>query len=146
MIDLDEIEAKARAATMGSWHLEHRTKSDLDGQKWESFGPCLVMSTECDRHPVADCSAHHSCYGGTGEAESNAVHIASASPATVLAMVVEIRRLREALRPFAKAGELFPPRDEAVSDQAIYAPAAGKEYSICGDDLRRARAALEGGR
>ena len=68
---------------------------------------------------------------------------AKARAATVLAMAADIRRLREALRPFAKAGELFHPREDGASDQTIYMPAAGKEYSICGDDLRRARAAQE---
>lgn len=49
---------------------------------------------------------------------------------------------REALKPFAKAGELFPSRGEDEWDMLVYSPAAGKEYSICGDDLRRARSLL----
>lgn len=50
-------------------------------------------------------------------------------------------RLREALKPFAKAGELFCIGDEHL-DMLIYAPAAGDEYRIVGDDLKRACAAL----
>ena len=50
--------------------------------------------------------------------------------------------MRKALKPFAKAGELFGPRESDSYDQAVYMPAAGPEYGISGDDLRRARAAL----
>ena len=55
----------------------------------------------------------------------------------------EVARLRGALEPFAKAGELFhgPPTD---FDQCIYAPAAGDEYALSGNHLRQARAALTG--
>lgn len=61
----------------------------------------------------------------------------------VEAMEAENQRLREALRPFANAGTLFDGLPGEVEfDQCIYSPAAGKEYSLCGDDLRRARAAL----
>jgi hypothetical protein len=48
----------------------------------------------------------------------------------------------KALRPFAKAGELFVVRGEF--NECVYAPAAGPEYNITGDDLRRARAAIGG--
>lgn len=49
--------------------------------------------------------------------------------------------LQKALRPFAKAGELFdgPPVD---FDQCIYNPAAGSEYALSGNDLRKARTTL----
>jgi hypothetical protein len=55
----------------------------------------------------------------------------------------ENARLREALEPFAKAGELFDaepvdPRYHVV----IYGPAAGDEYKITDRHLRAARAAL----
>lgn len=62
------------------------------------------------------------------------------------ALRAENERLREALRPFAKAGELFPEAPGSVEfDLCIYRPAAGSEWSLCGDDLRRARAALAKG-
>jgi hypothetical protein len=51
-------------------------------------------------------------------------------------------RLREALKPFAKAGELFGPPLRDGFDEGIYLPAAGPEYAIGGSDLRRAKAAL----
>ena len=56
----------------------------------------------------------------------------------------EAEKMRKALKPFAKAGELFPDPPQEFA-QCIYRPAAGDEYAISGEDLRRARAALEGG-
>ena len=58
-----------------------------------------------------------------------------------------IKALEDALRPFAKSAELFPePPGTVEFDQCIYAPAAGSAYNLCGDDLRRARAALAASR
>ena len=55
----------------------------------------------------------------------------------------KLREAMEALEPFAKAGMLFEgDPGETDFDQCIYKPAAGPEYSLCGDDLRRARATL----
>ena len=72
--------------------------------------------------------------------------ILSGPLAPILQEAAQLRaRLHEAekaLRPFAKAGELFGPRESDSYDQAVYMPAAGPEYGISGDDLRRARAAL----
>lgn len=52
-------------------------------------------------------------------------------------------RVREVVGPFAKAGELFGPRLSDEYDQCIYSPAAGDEYSLCGDHLRAARQLME---
>jgi hypothetical protein len=60
--------------------------------------------------------------------------------ATVAARDALLGRARQALTPFARTGELFGERDPDSFDQAIYTPAAGDEYSLCGDDLRAARA------
>jgi hypothetical protein len=68
--------------------------------------------------------------------------VATALTRQVVALRAENNRLREALRPFAKAGELFTERS-MFSDLVVYLPAAGDAYKIVGDDLRRARAALE---
>ena len=55
----------------------------------------------------------------------------------------EVERLRTALAPFLKAAELFPePPGTVKFDISIYCPAAGPEFELRGDDLRRARAAL----
>lgn len=53
-----------------------------------------------------------------------------------------IEELEAALKPFAKAGELFKPRPADSYNESVYAPAAGPEYNITGDDLRRAREAM----
>jgi len=49
---------------------------------------------------------------------------------------------RDALKPFAKAGELFVNRDPRLSMQAIYTPAAGDEYNIVSGDLETAATTL----
>lgn len=54
----------------------------------------------------------------------------------------EVEALKGALKPFAKAGELFGPRERAGWDQLIYSPAAGEDYCIVADHLRAARTAL----
>lgn len=62
--------------------------------------------------------------------------------AEITRLRAEVERKDAALKPFAKAGELFPGAVGTVEfDQCIYAPAAGPEYSLCGDHLRAARAA-----
>ncbi len=74
-------------------------------------------------------------------------HIASSNPANVLAVLAELAAARallakagEALEPFGKAGELFEPRTSDEYDMLVYSPAAGKDYNLCGDHLRAARA------
>lgn len=55
----------------------------------------------------------------------------------------ELVALVDAMRPFARSGKLFPEPPETVEfDKCIYKPAAGPEYSLCGDHLRAARLAL----
>ena len=55
----------------------------------------------------------------------------------------ENERLRAALAPFLKAAELFPePPGTVKFDISIYCPAAGPEFELRGDDLRRARDAI----
>ena len=57
------------------------------------------------------------------------------------AQAAEIERLREALSPFAKAGEIAG-EPSPYGDWYAYRPAAGDEYAIFGQHLRDARAAL----
>ena len=56
----------------------------------------------------------------------------------------KLARAVEALKPFARAGKLFPPLKDGEFDMCIYAPVAGPEYKIAAEDLRRARAVYEG--
>ena len=55
----------------------------------------------------------------------------------------ENERLRAGLRPFAKAGALFAPIPEGLSDMVVYKPAAGADFMLTGTDLRRAYNALK---
>lgn len=57
------------------------------------------------------------------------------------AACAEIEKLREALKPFAKAGEIAG-EPSPYGDWYAYRPAAGDEYAIFGQHLRDARAAL----
>ena len=60
--------------------------------------------------------------------------------AALSSLLAENARLREALKPFAKAGELFT--KSSVDSMTIYAPSAGEEYWLESEDLYRARVAL----
>ena len=82
-IDLNAIEARAKAATPGDWEAD-----GLEGQ-------VRVTST----HVVVD--------GITMWAETDAQHIAGMDPSTTLRMVAEIRALRAALWDVAQV--LDPP-------------------------------------
>lgn len=57
------------------------------------------------------------------------------------AQAAEIRRLREALEPFAKSGDLLVVAEDK-GDFWAYRPAGGDEYGITGRHLLAARAAL----
>jgi hypothetical protein len=63
------------------------------------------------------------------------------------AMALEIRRERDearaALAPFARFGELLGPPDPEGFDILLYQPAGAPEIKICGNDCRRATAALK---
>jgi hypothetical protein len=62
--------------------------------------------------------------------------------ATIARLSAELEAAREALEPFARAGELFDHYKDGDYDLCIYKPAAGDQYMLVGADLRRARAAL----
>ncbi len=60
---------------------------------------------------------------------------------TIEAQAAEIKRLREALKPFAKSGDLLVMAEDK-GDFWAYRPAGGDEYGITGRHLLAARAAL----
>lgn len=62
---------------------------------------------------------------------------------TIEAQARRIEALEGALRPFAKAGELFGEPLPGEYEEGIYNPAAGPEYGFGAHALRAARAALE---
>ena len=101
--------------------------------------PALVERLKVVARCGTDSTMRHSAYAFMAQ-DPDGDYVTYSAYA---ALAEENRRLREALQPFAKAGELFPEAPGSVEfDQAIYKPAAGDEWSLCGDDLRRARAAL----
>ena len=89
-LDLDAIDKAARSTTPGAW--------THDG---EGFVDC----SNPYHHRVAECREL-----------ADAAHIALADPPTVRAMVTEIRRLREALRPFGQVAQKI----DARPDTALY--------------------------
>jgi len=134
MTDASRLRALAEAATPGRW--DHDAGNVVLDDRYQVC--CGRGTMECcgdpeiagNVHLLAETSPHDAAY------------IAAANPQTVIALLDRIERLEKALRPFAKAGELFEPRGDTY-DMLVYAPAAGSEYHITGDDLRAARAALE---
>lgn len=99
-IDLEAIEALATAATPGPWTLDDTNYDDL--QRPTRFaGPVVIYAdSDCDIHPVADCSCNHTCREEEAQ-RSNATFIAAARtdiPALLTALRerdAEIARLRE---------------------------------------------------
>ena len=61
--------------------------------------------------------------------------------ALIKTQAAEIKRLREALKPFAKSGDLLVMAEDK-GDFWAYRPAGGDEYGITGRHLLAARAAL----
>lgn len=86
--------------------------------------------------------------GRTATATTATIRVQKARIAALEAKNEKLRErtaeLEDGLRPFAKAGELFPPRTPDSFNEGVYRPAAGDEYAISGDDLRRARALFQG--
>lgn len=95
---LKEIEARAKAATPGPWRHE---RLNHDDGAIEHF-----IGTKPDYASVAFYDGNGEWtpnQGANGEwqAEYDAAHIAGMSPSTTLALVEEVRRLREALSWYA---------------------------------------------
>jgi hypothetical protein len=77
MLDLDELEAKARAATPGKWCIKLGQATFGDGSQ-----VAYVMQDAPDPHAVIAYEV----------ALTDAAHIAAANPATVLALIERVRR------------------------------------------------------
>ena len=78
------------------------------------------------------------CAGYSNGRTSMDVELILQAADTLRKQAEELERCRTALRPFAKAGELFPPRPADSYNECVYGPVAGREYNITGDDLRLA--------
>lgn len=72
--------------------------------------------------------------------------LVAAIEATLAARDAELAALKkeaaDVVRPFAKAGELFP-EPQFDFEQCIYNPAAGPEYALGSSHLRAARSFLD---
>lgn len=92
-ITAEQAKALLDGATEGPWLTISRGQNELDAPKYNS-GECLVMSEDCEHHPVADCSCNHSCRMDY-ECEANARLIAAAPDAmeTIIAQAARIAEL-----------------------------------------------------
>lgn len=81
MIDLDDLERKARAATEGQWFFHD----------FSALGGDVTVS--CD-HPASITVAYmgRSLTATLVEQQANAAFIAAANPATILAMIERLRQ------------------------------------------------------
>lgn len=88
MIDLDDLEAKARAATPGPWKAERCNDDQLILEEGDSTG-------WRKKHPFAYIAS----IGGWGYVDhKNGEFIAAANPQTILELIGEMRELREMLK------------------------------------------------
>ena len=70
-------------------------------------------------------------------------HLYAEAATEITALRQRVKELKAGLVPFAKADELF--QEEQEYEMNIYSPAAGLEYAIGSNSLRKARALLEKG-
>jgi len=91
MINLDELEAKARAATQGNWHLNK-----------ELSRPATKLIYDDSGYLIANVGGYK--FGDT-ENDKNASFIAAANPDTMLKLIAAMRVYREALRSYAGKGK-----------------------------------------
>lgn len=83
-IDLDRLEAAAKAATQGPWLERHEdVYSEVDAH----VAFCLTV-----------CSSADECCITKKQAQANAAFIAAVNPATVLELAAELRKARAELK------------------------------------------------
>ena len=135
---LDEIERCAEAATDGSWekHTSACGYCILTGHK-----PLPERGPGWSTYDVEVCQVDTSAGQKSvewDECERNADYIATADPPTVLALVEEVRRLREEKDRYREALKAVVERlddlvvriDDRVGMQAVREVIAGLAYSI----------------
>ena len=84
-------------ATPGKWFIEHRKHDDMDGQKYDTYDAALVLSEWCEHHPVADCSANHTCGINCGANAAVIAYLRNHAEA--------ILRVVEAAKPFRSGAQ-----------------------------------------
>jgi hypothetical protein len=100
-LDLDALEAKARAATAGPWYADD---CQVHQGTVEQYGFFCVAD-------AGNLSDQRGRLRPFAESRANAAYIAAASPDTMQALIAEhraltarVRELEAALKPFAKVG------------------------------------------
>lgn len=78
-VDFDELERLNAARTSGEWRADEGDGTQRYG-KGDDDKIMLWADADCDIHPVADCSANHTCREPF-QCEANAAFIAAAANA-----------------------------------------------------------------
>jgi len=87
---LAEIRAGLEGLPEGPWTVEDRYESgNRDGQRFDNGLAAVMALSDCDSHPLADCSCNHTCRMGY-EQEAIAKHIARLDPQTVSALLARL--------------------------------------------------------
>ena len=143
MLDLDRLEQLARAATPGPWTWEASERDELTGAviyhhisslAEPARGQGVADTYHADAVEFNDGTVHP-VYGK----KENAAFIAAASPATVLELVAELRRLRDAendaLDEYSKAAldaRKLRAAIMAVDEWPMYGPSGDEWCAFCG--------------
>lgn len=109
------------------------------------YRPVMAIARDSsvrDQHEAAHRAAGTDPYGPNALLITDAVNALPSLLDTIEAQARRIEALEGALRPFAKAGELFGEPLPGGYEEGIYNPAAGSEYGFGAHALRAARTAL----
>lgn len=135
MTDIAAIREAAEQATQGAWEVFIAD----DGGEWTGWPLSISSVDDCDKtivRPGGHYPYEWDAAMSQREAVANATHIANCSPATILALLADLDRMREALEPFAACADQIADTE----DDEEWA-----KFRLLVSDYRRARAALNGG-
>lgn len=125
---LDDLIAKARAATPGPWHV---SKSHDEN--------------DCDVWGVSDAKARLHYRDNFGH-DQDAAFIAAANPTVILALCERVRELEQALKPFAAFVPSSIYSDDGSESEEVYevflAGRSDEKHDFSGADFAAARTAL----
>ena len=122
MINLDELEAKARAATQGNWHLNK-----------ELSRPATKLIYDASGYLIANVGGYK--FDDT-ENDKNAEFIATANPDTVLKLIAAMRVYRGALEYTAESPR-YEDRESALKRQIADMQNFASEAIVRGDEILR---------
>lgn len=115
-LDLDRLEAVAKAATPGPWEWEPPSKSD-----WPTSDESLVTSWKGDDgFAKSVVSGWGYDASGTDASDEDRVHIAAFSPDTVLTLISLARRAEKAEAKEREAWQVASIRLDAYTDAIRY--------------------------